>query len=51
LERQTAEAANALPEHHKDPLDRMLIAIARGQGITIVSDDGMFARYGVPTVW
>lgn len=51
LERQTAEAANALPEHHRDPMDRMPIAIARGQGMTIVSDDGVFARCGVPTVW
>ena len=51
LEWQTAKAANALPEHHKDPMDRMLIAIALGQGMTIVSDDGVFARYGVQTIW
>jgi PIN domain nuclease of toxin-antitoxin system len=51
LDWQAAEAANALPEHHKDPMDRMLIAIALGQGLTIVSNDGVFTRYGVPTIW
>jgi PIN domain nuclease of toxin-antitoxin system len=29
----------------------MLIAIALGQGLTIVSNDGVFTRYGVPTIW
>lgn len=29
----------------------MLIAIALGKGMTIVGNDGVFARYGVPTIW
>lgn len=46
-----AERANSLPNHHKDPMDRMLIAAALDQGMTIITDDGAFAAYGVPTLW
>lgn len=46
-----AERANILPMHHKDPMDRMLIAAALDRGLTIVTDDGAFEDYGVPTLW
>jgi len=45
------EQANALPMHHKDPMDRMLIALALDRGMTVVTDDDVFARYGVETIW
>ena len=45
------EAANTLPQHHKDPMDRMLIAQALRRGMTIITDDGVFAAYGVKTLW
>lgn len=45
------ERANALPAHHKDPMDRMLIAAALDRGLTIVTDDSIFERYKVPTIW
>jgi PIN domain nuclease of toxin-antitoxin system len=45
------EQANELPMHHKDPMDRMLIAAALGQDLTVVTDDEIFERYGVATVW
>jgi PIN domain nuclease of toxin-antitoxin system len=45
-----ALAAGALPPHHRDPFDRMLIAQARLEDLTIVTRDPRFARYGVPTV-
>ncbi len=45
------ERANALPLHHKDPMDRMLIAAALERGMTVVTDDAVFARYGVATIW
>ena len=41
-------AAERLPRHHGDPFDRMLIAQALADGLTLVSDDGAFAPYGVP---
>ncbi|MEO8096456.1 MAG: type II toxin-antitoxin system VapC family toxin [Acidobacteriota bacterium] len=40
-----------LPLHHKDPFDRMLIAQAFEDGLTLVTQDREFAAYGVPTVW
>ena len=46
-----AERANGLPPHHKDPMDRMLIATALDRGLTVVSDDEIFARYGAVTIW
>jgi PIN domain nuclease of toxin-antitoxin system len=40
-------AAATLPRHHDDPLDRMLIAQAQIEGLTIVTRDPAFRDYGV----
>jgi PIN domain nuclease of toxin-antitoxin system len=40
-------AAGALPPHHGDPFDRMLIAQAQVEGLTIVTRDARFREYGV----
>jgi PIN domain nuclease of toxin-antitoxin system len=40
-------AAGQLPRHHEDPFDRMLIAQAFAEGLTIVTRDKRFAEYGV----
>ena len=42
-----AEAVAALPLHHGDPFDRLLIAQARLEGLTLVTADRMFARNDV----
>jgi PIN domain nuclease of toxin-antitoxin system len=42
-----ALSAGSLPAHHSDPFDRMLIAQARTEGLTLVSVDSRFARYDV----
>jgi PIN domain nuclease of toxin-antitoxin system len=47
----TAEHANALPMHHKDPMERMLIATALEHELPIITDNGVFAAYGVATLW
>jgi PIN domain nuclease of toxin-antitoxin system len=39
--------AGQLPRHHADPFDRMLIAQALADGLTIVTRDKRFADYGV----
>jgi len=46
-----AEAAGALPLHHRDPFDRMLVAQARIEGLVIVSHDRRLAPYDVPVLW
>lgn len=43
-------AASQLPRHHDDPFDRMLIAQAFAEGLTVVTHDKRFADYGVPTL-
>jgi PIN domain nuclease of toxin-antitoxin system len=48
---EDAAAAARLPEHHRDPMDRMLIATALRLGLTIVTSDQVFQSYGVPTIW
>ena len=40
-----------LPMLHKDPFDRLLVAQARYEGLTIVSSDERIAEYDVRTVW
>ena len=42
-----AEEAGSLPPIHRDPFDRMLVAQARAEGLTIVTADAAIARYGV----
>jgi PIN domain nuclease of toxin-antitoxin system len=39
-----------LPLHHLDPFDRLLIAQARANDLTIVTADRMFAQYDVKTI-
>ncbi len=40
-----------LPMYHRDPFDRMLVAQARSEGLTIVSADRMLRRYDVDVMW
>ena len=41
----------SLPELHRDPFDRMLVAQAQAEGLAIVTADREIPRYGVETVW
>jgi PIN domain nuclease of toxin-antitoxin system len=41
-------AAGALPPHHGDPFDRMLVAQALLEALTLVTTDAELARYDVP---
>lgn len=46
-----ALAAGALPPHHRDPFDRMLVAQAQLEGLTLVTHDERMRPYGVPVLW
>jgi len=48
--RHTARVRD-LPAHHRDPFDRLLIAQAREEGLTLVTRDPVFGRYDVATMW
>jgi len=41
------EAVAALPHHHGDPFDRMLVAQAQVEGMTLVTSDREIAQYRV----
>ena len=45
-----ALAAGGLPAVHADPFDRMLVAHARAEALTLVSRDPVFADYEVATL-
>jgi PIN domain nuclease of toxin-antitoxin system len=46
-----AQELERLPMHHKDPVDRVLVAQARVEGATLVTHDRMLEKYGVPIIW
>jgi len=46
-----AEASARLPSHHSDPFDRMLVAQARIEGLTLVTHDRRLSRYEVDLLW
>lgn len=46
-----AYAAGALPMHHRDPFDRLLVAQALAREAQVVSRDDVFDRYGVKRLW
>jgi PIN domain nuclease of toxin-antitoxin system len=45
IEATHAIEVEKLPYHHKDPFDRMLIAQARVEGLTLMTFDRMFEKY------
>lgn len=46
-----ALAVVALPPHHRDPFDRLLVAQAQIEELRLVSGDRWIARYDVERVW
>jgi PIN domain nuclease of toxin-antitoxin system len=46
-----ADVQAALPWHHRDPFDRLIIAQALTEKVPIVSADAVFDPYGVTRVW
>ncbi|MFM9964770.1 MAG: type II toxin-antitoxin system VapC family toxin [Planctomycetaceae bacterium] len=42
---------SALPSIHNDPFDRMIVAVARCENATILSDDPEIKKYPVPVIW
>jgi len=45
-----ALVASELPAHHKDPFDRILIAQARVERLTLLTVDKVMAKYGQPVL-
>jgi PIN domain nuclease of toxin-antitoxin system len=51
LTSEHAVEAGLLPRHHRDPWDRLLVAQAKVEGVTLLTADAAIRRYEVTTVW
>lgn len=40
-----------LPFHHRDPFDRLIVAQALVDGVSVIGTDRLFDAYGVGRVW
>ena len=45
-----AEALAGLPWHHRDPFDRMLVAQAKVEGLTLATRDAHLRKYRIPII-
>jgi PIN domain nuclease of toxin-antitoxin system len=46
-----ATAVESLPMHHRDPFDRLIVAQAIAQSLSLVSADPLLDAYGVQRLW
>jgi len=46
-----AATAAALPRHHEDPFDRMLLAQSQAESLVCITRDPAFEPYGVACLW
>lgn len=51
ITRHHCEVAARLPHRHRDPFDRMLVAQALTEGMTLDTADTTLSTYGVPILW
>ncbi len=45
------ELIRTLELHHRDPFDRLIIAQALSENLTVLTKDGSFSNYSVTTLW
>jgi PIN domain nuclease of toxin-antitoxin system len=50
IEARILAVAYNLPDHHRDPFDRIIIAQAKVLDLAVVTFDKVFERYGVRTI-
>lgn len=41
----------SLPDHHRDPFDRALVAQAQAEDLPLLTADNLIARYAVKVIW
>jgi PIN domain nuclease of toxin-antitoxin system len=51
IEPAHSEVVAALPYHHRDPFDRLIIAQAIVENMTVITADAAFAPYPVRRLW
>jgi PIN domain nuclease of toxin-antitoxin system len=51
IEREYVQSVQSLPFFHKDPFDRLLIATATIENLTLISIDDNIQKYNVNWLW
>lgn len=51
FDEEAALLVTKLPDHHRDPFDRMLVCQALAGGMAILTPDPRIAAYPVKTIW
>ena len=51
IEHRHALHVATLPQHHRDPFDRMLVAQAKLESLSLVTADTKFTPYEIDIVW
>lgn len=51
ISRAHLRGVQTLPMHHRDPFDRLLIAQAAVENLTLISNDASFAQYDINVLW
>jgi PIN domain nuclease of toxin-antitoxin system len=46
-----ADVQAGLPQHHRDPFDRLIVAQAIVEGIPVISSDQQLDAYGITRLW
>ncbi len=48
---QDIETVEILPFYHRDPFDRMIIAVGMNNGLEIIGVDNQFDQYAINRIW
>lgn len=51
IEPKHTAIVSALPFHHRDPFDRLLIAQALSEGMPVISSDSVLDLYAIQRLW
>ncbi|EQD42482.1 PilT protein domain protein, partial [mine drainage metagenome] len=51
IELRHVTKVEALPFHHRDPFDRLLITQAKAERMTLVTADSVLSSYGIRCLW
>jgi len=51
VEREYLLQLGQLPDHHKDPFDRLLVATSIVENITLITADEQIKKYGLLCLW
>lgn len=51
IEQGHALGVAALPSHHRDPFDRLLVAQVKSEKVSLLSADEQLDPYGIDRVW